>query len=106
MKVDATDEDPRAEEYLRLMDVVVGAQIVLTNCMILQGKLGYRRIGPTRRLVVKLERAEALPPGGDGGVGGGLGDGWEELGRVNGTRVVGGAVGGGLEKDQTGIEVI
>ena len=66
-----------------LTQIIVIAQIVLTNCLVLSGQIGFMPVGRTKRLVALLERAQAIP-----GVGVGNNQ-WKELGTVNGTSLLG-----------------
>lgn len=80
--VDSQDEDPWAEEYLILTEIIVTAQIVLTNCLVLSGQIGYMPVGRTKRLVVLIQRAQPVPGPGVGK------DQWKELTVVNGTELL------------------
>ena len=56
--LNSTDENPWAEESLRLLDVVVGAQIVLDQCLRKKGRPGVEFPGARHILRVSLERAQ------------------------------------------------
>ena len=55
--VNATVENPDAEETMRLLDVTMGAQAVLDGCLRRSRLLGMAFPGPTGKLYTKLVRS-------------------------------------------------